>query len=109
MHELGIAMRVIELAVESSAGARVSRIVLEVGKLAAVLPDALRFCFAAAAEGTPAEGARLEIVEVPGRALCRACGGSVELLRPFGRCSCGGSDLEWLSGEELRIKEMEVV
>ena len=109
MHELGIAMRVIDLAVESSAGGRVSRIVLEVGKLATVLPDALRFCFAAAAEGTAAEGAQLDIVEVPGTARCRACGGSVELSRPFGRCSCGNSDLEWLSGDELRIREMEVV
>jgi hydrogenase nickel incorporation protein HypA/HybF len=109
MHELGIAMRVIELAVESSAGGRVSRIVLEVGKLAVVLPDALRFCFATAAEGTAAEGAQLDIVEVPGMARCRACGGSVELSRPFGRCSCGCSDLEWLSGEELRIRELEVI
>jgi hydrogenase nickel incorporation protein HypA/HybF len=109
MHELGIAMRVIELAVESSGGARVGRIVLEVGKLATVLPDALRFCFDAAAEGTPAEGARLEIVEVPGVGRCRACGGQVELLQAFGRCACGGSDLDWVSGDELRIKEMEVV
>jgi len=109
VHELGIAMRVIDLAIESSAGGRVSRIVLEVGKLAVVLPDALRFCFDAAAEGTPAEGAQLDIVEVPGRARCRACGNSVELSRPFGRCSCGGSDLEWLSGDELRIRELEVV
>jgi hydrogenase nickel incorporation protein HypA/HybF len=109
MHELGIAMRVVELASESSGGSRVRRIVLEVGKLSAVLPDALRFCFDAAAEGTSAEGARLDIVEVPGLARCRACGGQVELSQPFGRCACGGSDLEWLSGEELRIKEMEVV
>jgi hydrogenase nickel incorporation protein HypA/HybF len=42
-------------------------------------------------------------------ARCRECGGSVELSRPFGRCSCGNSDLEWLSGDELRIREMEVV
>ena len=41
-------------------------------------------------------------------ARCRACGGGVELLRPFGQCSCGCSDLEWLSGDELRIKSLEV-
>jgi hydrogenase nickel incorporation protein HypA/HybF len=33
----------------------------------------------------------------------------VTLERPFGRCGCGCTDLEWLSGEELKIKEMEVV
>ena len=108
MHELGIAQEVVGIAAEASRGARVTRIVLEVGKLAAVLPDALRFCFDMATEGTVAEGAELEIVEIPGLAACRACGGRVRLDRPFGRCGCGGSDLEWLSGEELRVREMEV-
>jgi hydrogenase nickel incorporation protein HypA/HybF len=53
-------------------------------------------------------GAALEIVEIPGLARCRACGSELALERPFGRCGCGGSDLEWLSGEELRVKEYEV-
>jgi hydrogenase nickel incorporation protein HypA/HybF len=108
MHELGIAQQLVEIAAESSGGARIVRVVIEVGKLAAVLPDALQFCFQAASAGTPAEGAKLEIVEVPGVALCRACGGRVELSRPFGRCGCGGTDLDWQSGEELRIKALEV-
>jgi hydrogenase nickel incorporation protein HypA/HybF len=32
----------------------------------------------------------------------------VELLRPFGRCACDCTDLEWVAGEELKIREMEV-
>jgi hydrogenase nickel incorporation protein HypA/HybF len=81
-------------------------VVVAVGKLSAVLPDALRFCFDLCAEGTSLEGATLEIVEVPGRARCRQCSAEVELERPFGRCACGCSDLEWLSGDELAIREM---
>jgi hydrogenase nickel incorporation protein HypA/HybF len=108
MHELGIAQQLVEIAAESSRGARILKVVVEVGKLAAVLPDALQFCFEAASAGTTAEGARLEIVEVPGKALCRACGGSVALVQPFGRCACSSTDLDWQSGEELRIKELEV-
>jgi hydrogenase nickel incorporation protein HypA/HybF len=108
MHELGIAQQLVEIAAESSQGAPILRIVVEVGKLAAVLPDALQFSFEVASAGTPAEGALLEIVEVPGIALCRACGGRVELDRPFGRCACGGTDLDWQSGEQLRVKELEV-
>jgi hydrogenase nickel incorporation protein HypA/HybF len=50
----------------------------------------------------------LEIIEVPGVALCRTCGARVELDRPFGRCTCGATDLDWQSGEQLRIKELEV-
>lgn len=109
MHELGIAQEVVRIASEGCGGARVKRLVLEVGKLSTVLPDALRFCFDLAAQETLLEGAALDIVEVPGRARCRKCGGMVELVRPFGECACGCSDLEWLSGEELRIKSLEVV
>jgi hydrogenase nickel incorporation protein HypA/HybF len=108
MHELGIAQEVVAIVSEHAGGARVRRVVLQIGKLSAVLPDAVRFCFDLCAEGTAAEGALLEIIETPGRALCRACGAEVLLDQPFGRCRCGGTDLEWLEGEELRVQEMEV-
>jgi hydrogenase nickel incorporation protein HypA/HybF len=110
VHELAITEQIVEALIDRCGrGERVTRVVLEIGKLAAVLPDALRFCFDACAEGTPLEGASLEIVETPGVARCEDCGGRVLLERPFGRCACGSSRLEWLSGEELRIREMEVI
>ena len=109
MHELGITQEIVAIAAEHARGAKVTRVVVEIGKLSAVLPDAVRFCFDLCTEGTPAEGAALEILEPPGRARCRACGGDVALERPFGRCACGSTDLEWISGEELRVMEMEVV
>ena len=109
MHEMAITQDIVEILRERAAGRRVRRVVIEIGKLSSVLPDAVRFCFDLAAEGTPAEGATLEILEPPGRAVCRSCSGEVLLERPFGRCSCGSSDLDWISGEELRIREMEVV
>jgi hydrogenase nickel incorporation protein HypA/HybF len=108
MHELGIAQEIVEVVAEASRGARVTRIVVEIGKLSTVLPDALRFCFDLATRDTVAEGAALDIVEIPGRARCVACGADVALEQPFGRCACGNTDLEWLSGDELRIREMEV-
>ena len=108
MHELGLAMEVIDLVSVRSGGARIKRVVVEVGALAAVLPDALEFCFGLAAEGTPAEGAALAMVTVPGRARCAACGAEVILMQPLGECACGGVALEWLSGFELTVREMEV-
>src|SRR3954462_1043868 len=108
MHELGIAQEIVALVSEHAHGARVTRVVLEIGKLAAILPDAVRFCFDLCAEGTVVEGADLVIIETPGLARCRACGGDVRLDRPFGRCECGSTDLEWRSGEELKIQEFEV-
>jgi hydrogenase nickel incorporation protein HypA/HybF len=108
MHELGLAMEVVELVSERCAGARVTKVVLEVGMLAAVLPDALEMCFGLAAEGTPVEGAHLEIVQTPGKARCAACAGVVVLMQPLGQCACGGIDLEWTEGFDLRVREMEV-
>lgn len=108
MHELAIAEEIVALVADRTGGVRVGRIVVEIGRLCAVAPDAMRFCFDLATEGTVAEGARLEIVETPGLGRCRACGAEVVLERPFGRCACGGTDLDWLAGEELRVKEVEL-
>ena len=108
MHELGITEEVVALVVERARGVRVLAVVLEIGKLTAVLPESVRFCFELCSAGTVLEGARLEIIETPGRARCRQCGQAMELAQPFGRCQCGNSDLEWLAGEELNIKEIEV-
>ena len=109
MHELGITQEIVAIVSERARGRKVRRVVLEIGKLTAVLPDALRFCFDLCNRGTPAEGAELEIIETRGRARCRQCGSELFLDRPFGRCACGNSDLDWLAGEELKIKEMELV
>ncbi len=113
MHELGLTQQLVEtlsraVVEQEGAGARVVRVVVEVGKLAAVLPDALRFCFDLCAAGTPLQGAILQIDEIPGRARCKACDLELLLDKPFGRCACGGSDLDWLSGDELRVTAMEV-
>ena len=108
MHELGITQEVIAIVSEHARGATVSRVVLEIRKLSAVLPDAVRFCFDLCSQDTVAQGAKLEIIETPGLARCRECGASVILQQVFSRCACGSTDLEWLAGEELKVKEIEV-
>lgn len=108
MHELALVEDILSAAHARAAGARVTRVVLEVGKLSAALPDALRFCFQLATEGTFAEGAALEIVEVPGSGRCLKCGATVEMHAPLAQCACGGTDLQWLSGEGLTVTRLEV-
>lgn len=108
MHELGITRSVIAICVENSGGAAVKRVTLEIGKLSAILPDAVRFCFDICAKGTVVEGASLEIFVIQGEALCNACGGTVALSDLVGRCSCGSNDLQIIAGEELKVKEMEI-
>lgn len=108
MHELGITRSVVAICAEQAQGARVTRVTLEVGQLAAVMPDALRFCFEICARDTLVEGAELEIIDLPGRGRCRDCGEEVELEQLFGRCACGSCNLELIAGQELRIRQMEI-
>ena len=108
MHELGITRNVVAICSERAAGAQVKRVTLEIGKLSAVLPESVRFCYDICAKGTLLEGSVLEIIEVAGAGVCRDCGGEVALSQLYGRCICGGANLRLVAGEELKIKEMEV-
>jgi hydrogenase nickel incorporation protein HypA/HybF len=109
MHEMALTQDLLELVDERCRGRRVTRVVLRVGKLAAVLPDAFRFCFELCAAGTAAEGAELEIIETPGDARCRSCRSGFAVDVPYGTCACGSEDIEILSGHELELEQLEVV
>lgn len=93
---------------EQANGRSVRRVVLEIGVLACVVPDALRLGFEACKAGTVAEAAELAIEHKPGRGRCRSCGAEFSLTAPLALCACGSGSIEWLSGQELRIIEMEV-
>ena len=108
MHELGITQNIIAIVIEHAQGSKVQRVVLEIGKLSAIMPDAISFCFDICTQSTVLEGAILEIIEIPGLARCRQCGAEIHLDKPFGICSCGSVQLALISGEELKIKEIEI-
>jgi len=108
MHELGITRNIVAIVTEHASGRRVKRVVLEIGRLSAVMPDAVRFCFDICTQDTPLEGATLDIREIPGRGRCLDCGVEMELDEPFGICDCGSVRIQCIGGEELKIKEMEV-
>jgi hydrogenase nickel incorporation protein HypA/HybF len=108
MHELAITESMIDVVAERVGSARVVRVQLEIGKLSGVVADAMRFCFELSAEGTPLAGARLEILEPPGRARCLDCDCEIDLDTPIALCTCGSANLDLLSGRELKILEVEV-
>ncbi|MTJ09614.1 hydrogenase maturation nickel metallochaperone HypA [Anabaena sp. UHCC 0204] len=108
MHELGITQNIIAIVSENAQNKKVQRVLLEIGKLSAIMPEAIRFCFEICAQGTIVEGAILEIIEIPGTAKCRQCGTTFPIDKPFGICECGSVQLDLITGEELKIKEIEV-
>jgi hydrogenase nickel incorporation protein HypA/HybF len=109
MHELAIAEAVVRIASERAGPRRVVAVQVACGHLRQVVPDALAFAFELVAHGTPVEGARLELREVPARVRCRACGGESEQDGfPLTCRACGGFDVAVIAGEELRVEELEI-
>lgn len=113
MHEMGIAMEILEIVQASipaeMAGVRVARVNLKVGRLSAVVPDSLRFCFGVAADKTAAAGAELAIEEVDVTALCNDCRHQWTVATPIFRCPlCDSGNTELLAGRELEIVSIEV-
>lgn len=112
MHEMSLAEGIVEL-VESTArreGARrVKRIFVDIGRLATVEVEALKFCFEAVAAGSLAAGATLEVREVPGAGWCPDCSHSVPLEVIYGECPrCGGVRVQPTAGTEMRVTEIEI-
>jgi hydrogenase nickel incorporation protein HypA/HybF len=109
MHELGITRNLVAIVSERADGRRVRRVWLEIGSRTALLPDAVRFCFDVVAQGTPLEGAALDILEIlPGR-QCGECGTYANGAADASTCTrCGSMRMCRRSGDELNIKAMEV-
>jgi hydrogenase nickel incorporation protein HypA/HybF len=108
MHELRLALEIAGIARGRAEGRPVKRVVVEIGKLALVVPESLRFAWVVVSEDMGLAGAELEVVEVAGRARCNVCGDEIAIESFLERCPCGSLDLACLSGEELRVVEMEV-
>jgi hydrogenase nickel incorporation protein HypA/HybF len=113
MHEMSLCegiLRVIEEQAAEQHYSTVNAVWLEVGALAGVEIEALRFGFDVVMKDSIAKDARLEIIAMPGQAWCMPCMKNVEIKQRFDSCpECGGYQLQVNGGEELRIKEMEVV
>lgn len=112
MHEMALAegvLQVIEDAAREQEFSRVSTVWLEIGTLSGVEVEAMRFCFDAVMRDSIAEGARLEIVAVPGTGWCMQCAVNVPMQEVFGECPrCGGHQMQVTGGTEMRVKELEV-
>ena len=113
MHEMGIALQIIEIASESIPAdlkdIKVARVNLKVGKLSAVVPESLRFCFEVASKETALEGAELVIQEIPVVARCNDCDTEWTITEPVFTCkNCESGNFEMLSGRELDIESIEI-
>jgi hydrogenase nickel incorporation protein HypA/HybF len=108
MHELGITRNVVAIVDEAARGRHVRRVVLEIGELSGVVPDAVAFCFDVVAQGTSLDGATLDIRHIAGCARCLECNAEFDTPSLLTPCGCGSRRLVRLRGEELNIKSIEI-
>jgi len=112
MHEMSLCegvLQVLETEARRQGFSRVRQVWLEIGQLAGVETEAMRFCFDAVMKGSLADRARLNIVETPGQAWCMICAKTVPVRQRFDACpDCGSHQLQVTAGDQMKIKELEV-
>jgi hydrogenase nickel incorporation protein HypA/HybF len=113
MHELSIAMAIVDGAVETAAeypGERVAVVHLRLGDLSGVVAEALLFSYDLACAGTPLEGSRLEIEEVKVAIFCAECQAERELesTQDFSCPVCRTASGKVVRGRELMIDSLEL-
>lgn len=112
MHEMSLAESVREI-VEETARAngarRVAAVRLEIGKLAQVEIEAMRFAFEVVRRGSLAEDARLDIVETDGTAWCLRCSEAVVITQRGDPCpQCQSFQLQVTGGDRMRVMDIEI-
>jgi hydrogenase nickel incorporation protein HypA/HybF len=112
MHELSIAMSIVEMA-EEEAGARNARINavhLMLGPLSGVVKAALLSTYAIACDGTVLQGSRLIIEDVPVEVFCPACNLNRILasMQWFVCPECGATTPTVVHGKELEVTALEI-
>ena len=112
MHELSLCTSIIKVIEGLTVGQSINRVTvvaLEVGALANVELHALQFGFIAAARGTIAEGAQLQIDATPARAWCPRCAVELTVTRRYADCpTCGAPVMSVEGDDRLCVKHLEV-
>jgi len=113
MHEISLLenfLEILQCSAREQGFTRVVKVSLEIGQLSCVSEDALQFGFAAVMQGTLAEHAVLEIHHVEGIGECQQCRQQVELQTLHDPCpACGSFQIAVLQGQEMKIRELQVV
>jgi hydrogenase nickel incorporation protein HypA/HybF len=114
MHELSIAMSMVEIATEEAAkhnGGKVNTLYLKLGRLSGVVKEALLFSWEVACEGTPLAGSQLVIEDVPIVVRCPKCGDDkqLEAINAFYCPVCATPTPEVLQGIELEVTALEII
>jgi hydrogenase nickel incorporation protein HypA/HybF len=113
MHELSIAMSIVEFAQEEAerrGAARVTAVHLRLGGFSGVVKEALLSSYEMACEDTCLAGSRLIVEDIPLVIHCAACDARrpVDPNQWFSCSVCGASTPEIVQGKELEVSALEI-
>lgn len=107
MHEVGLCEGIVEAVEHRAAGRPVARVRIRAGALLRVVEPSLEQAFTLLAAGTVAEGAVIELTEVPAQVSCQDCAHEGEASDVLATCPlCGGSGLRFSGGDELVLESI---
>jgi hydrogenase nickel incorporation protein HypA/HybF len=110
VHELAVGQAIFDIARERAEGQTVERVSVRIGHFRQVVPDALQFAWEMLTDGTDLDGCVLDIDHVPAVVACSTCAARTTLDWPVMACAtCGGIDVELLSGEEFHLASIDIV
>jgi hydrogenase nickel incorporation protein HypA/HybF len=112
MHELSIAMSLVDLAQEEAQqrGVQVTALRVKVGALSGVVKEALLSSYEMAAHDTPLQGSQLIIEDVPAVIFCPKCRAPrpISSVQLFCCNDCGTLASEIVQGKELQLVALEI-
>ena len=111
MHELGIIQNIFQILEEVAKDnrlARITRVKLKLGRMQQIVPEMLTFAFETVAKGTKAEGAILEVEDIPIKVQCRTCHTEFLVEEHIYICpECSDTNLSMLEGMEILLESVE--
>jgi hydrogenase nickel incorporation protein HypA/HybF len=113
MHELSIAMSIVEMAQEEAerrGDVQVTAVHLKLGALSGVVKEALLSSYEMACEGTPLQGSQLIVEEVAVVVFCSRCQAQRALssIQLFCCSECRTPASEIVQGKELEVVALEI-
>ena len=113
MHELSIAISIVEMAEQEArrrGGTHVSAVHLKLGLLSGVVTEALRFSYGVSCEGTMLEGSELVIEEAAVVVYCENCEAerSLSSIQAFFCPVCSTPAPKVIRGQELELVALEI-
>lgn len=113
MHEMGIALQIIDIVQASIPGdiktPKVTLIDIEIGSGSAIVPDSLIFCFEIASKETVCDGANLKLTRTDDMMGCHSCHHEFPVNNTVFECpACSSNQIRITRQTDIEIRSFEV-